>query len=75
MELRDYQSTAIESARDAFRRSRSVCLVAPTGSGKTIMGCDVVRRTLEAKARLAGALALPPHRTQGPRLRSPWRRL
>ncbi len=52
MELRNYQSTAIESTRDAFRRSRSVCLVAPTGSGKTVMGCDAVRRTLEAKPGL-----------------------
>jgi DNA repair protein RadD len=50
--LRDYQASAIEATRDAYRKTRAVCLVAPTGSGKTIMGCEVVRRTLESKPDL-----------------------
>lgn len=37
IQLRPYQSTAIEGTRDAFRTSQSVLLVAPTGSGKTVM--------------------------------------
>ena len=47
--LRDYQASAIDATRDAYRKTRAVCLVAPTGSGKTVMGCEVVRRTLESK--------------------------
>ena len=49
MQLRDYQSRCIESARAAFRRERSVCIVAPTGAGKTVLGLEVVRRTLAAR--------------------------
>lgn len=52
MNLRDYQTDAIESVRDSYKKTRAVCLVAPTGSGKTVMGCEVVRRTLEAKPDL-----------------------
>lgn len=38
MQLRDYQTAAIEGVRDAFRqRHRRVLLVAPTGAGKTVM--------------------------------------
>ena len=36
MILRDYQITAIEGVRNAFRRHCRVCYVAPTGSGKTV---------------------------------------
>lgn len=35
IELRDYQARDLERIRAAFRRFRSVCYQAPTGSGKT----------------------------------------
>jgi superfamily II DNA or RNA helicase len=42
--LRDYQTRAVESARACFRAgSRAVLLVAPTGSGKTIIGAEIAR--------------------------------
>ena len=42
--LRDYQARAIERARAAFRDGhRSVLLVSPTGSGKTVIGAEVAR--------------------------------
>lgn len=44
MKLRDYQEHAIEGARDCFRRGkRSVLLVSPTGSGKTVIGAEIAR--------------------------------
>jgi superfamily II DNA or RNA helicase len=45
--LRPYQERAVDLVGEAWRGgARSVCLVAPTGSGKTVMGCEVLRRTL-----------------------------
>ena len=49
MKLRPYQERAVLEVREAFKRHRHVLLVAPTGSGKTVMGLDVVRRTLETR--------------------------
>jgi DNA repair protein RadD len=44
MQLRDYQERAISQAREAFRSGkRSVLLVSPTGSGKTIIGAAAAR--------------------------------
>jgi superfamily II DNA or RNA helicase len=44
MQLRDYQRTAIEGVRDAFRQGkRRVLLVAPTGAGKTVMFSHLAR--------------------------------
>ena len=40
-ELRDYQARACRRVREEWTRHRSVCLVAPTGSGKTTMGVAV----------------------------------
>ena len=46
MNLRDYQTRAVEEVGACYRRVRSVCLVAPTGAGKTLLGLEVARRTL-----------------------------
>jgi len=48
VKLRPYQSRAVEGVKEAFREDRAVLLVAPTGSGKTVMGLEVVARTLRA---------------------------
>jgi len=42
-ELRDYQVRAVRRTREEWQRHRAVCLVAPTGSGKTTMGVELVR--------------------------------
>ena len=60
--LRDYQVRCVEETRQAFRASRSVCIVAPTGAGKTVLGLEIVRRTLAAKPT-ARALWIA-HRTE-----------
>lgn len=44
--LRPYQEFAITDAANSFRAYRRVLLVAPTGSGKTVIFCEVVRRAL-----------------------------
>lgn len=41
-ELRDYQLNAVYSTRNAWRSCRSVLLCAPTGSGKTEMGRELL---------------------------------
>lgn|SRR5512138_3730689 len=44
--LRDYQSRATHAVRARWQDGcRSVCLVAPTGSGKTVMGADLTHGT------------------------------
>lgn len=43
MMLRAFQSRACKSVIELFESVRSVCLVAPTGSGKTVMGAAIVR--------------------------------
>lgn len=40
-ELRKYQRTAVDSALELLRAARSTVLVAPTGSGKTVMGSHI----------------------------------
>ena len=41
MQLRDYQKTAIHNVKRSWESHRATCLVAPTGSGKTIMGVEL----------------------------------
>ncbi len=44
--LRGYQSRAFDQLRDEFSKYRRVVLVSPTGSGKTTVGSEYVRRKL-----------------------------
>ena len=52
--LRDYQSAAIESARENIRRGhRRQILCAPTGAGKTIIALGLTKLAKEAGSRSA----------------------
>ena len=42
MQLRPHQTRAIGDVRDAFRRTRRVLLVAPTGFGKTAVSAQLI---------------------------------
>lgn len=46
MNLRPYQQTAVDAARDSFARHKSVLLVAATGTGKTVVISDIIKRAL-----------------------------
>lgn len=53
-DLRDYQIDAIERIRSAIRAGhRRICLVAPTGSGKTKVGAFMVRECAKKGNRAA----------------------
>jgi superfamily II DNA or RNA helicase len=53
-DLRDYQIDAIEQIRNAIRAGyRRICLVAPTGSGKTKIGAFMVKETAKKGNRAA----------------------
>lgn len=46
--LRPYQTDAIESVRQSLRSGKKApILVCPTGSGKTVMGSEIIRLTVE----------------------------
>ena len=46
--LRDYQRKAIDDAKQAYRGGkRAILMVAPTGAGKTLLGCEIVKGALE----------------------------
>lgn len=52
--LRDYQSAAIESARENIRKGhRRQILCAPTGAGKTIIALGLMKLAMEAGSRSA----------------------
>lgn len=58
--LRDYQLAAIEQLDDAFERGNSSPLLTlPTGSGKTVIAAELIRRELDAGGT---ALFLAPRR-------------
>lgn len=46
---RHYQLAAIDAAQEALKLSRAVLLVAPTGSGKTVIAAEFIRRQPEAR--------------------------
>lgn len=50
--LRPYQTNAIQAARELVGKgSKRILLVSPTGSGKTLMFCDVIRGAMEKGSR------------------------
>lgn len=54
VQLRDYQAAAFDKARDAIRAgSRRVLIVAPTGSGKTVLASALMEMTREKGNRAA----------------------
>jgi superfamily II DNA or RNA helicase len=44
MNLRDYQTTASDKIEEALKESNSTLVVMPTGTGKTVLFADVIRR-------------------------------
>ena len=44
MILRDYQSDGVDRTLEALHRGKRVCLVSPTGSGKTPMSVSLIQR-------------------------------
>ena len=53
MELRDYQTRAIEDIDRTFAAGlQSVLLHAPTGSGKTVVASEYIRREIDAGKRV-----------------------
>lgn len=51
--LRPYQQQATTDLREAFRAgAQAVILYSPTGSGKTVMACDVVSRAVQKGSRV-----------------------
>lgn len=80
--LRPYQLRAVDSVRSAWQEHRSVCLVAPTGSGKTVMGAAIVgdsralwichRVELVAQARARLPITCEVATVQGLIARSEW---
>lgn len=56
-ELRDYQWDAITALRRSIQnRSKSICLVMPTGSGKSAVACEMIRSSRD-KGRASAFLA------------------
>lgn len=58
-ELRDYQLHAVEQLEHVRDPAEPVLLAAPTGSGKTIIACEMIRREIAAGGR---CLFLAPRR-------------
>jgi len=46
-QLRPYQTKAIDDIRESFTKRKKVLLVAPTGSGKTVVAADIIRKVIE----------------------------
>jgi superfamily II DNA or RNA helicase len=50
--LRDYQSDAIDSAREALRKQRAALIVLPTGAGKTVVFAEIARAVVAKGGRV-----------------------
>jgi superfamily II DNA or RNA helicase len=50
MRLRDYQQAAVNSTLEKWKETNSLLGCAPTGSGKTVMFCDIIRQMLPLRA-------------------------
>jgi len=50
--LRAYQTSAIDRIREASAQNRAVLCVSPTGSGKTTIAGEIVRRTVDRGKRV-----------------------
>jgi DNA repair protein RadD len=59
MILRPYQSDLLARSGQALRKNRSICVQAPTGSGKTVIMSEMVHRFMGADKRV---LVLVPRR-------------
>ncbi len=54
VELRDYQLDAVQKARDAIRSgAKNILIVAPTGSGKTVIGSHLIDESVSKGKRSA----------------------
>ena len=48
MHLRDYQQTALDNLRESMRAgNKKLLLVAPTGSGKTVIASAMIKAAVE----------------------------
>jgi DNA repair protein RadD len=53
VELRHYQTRAIDEVRRKMAAGvKRICLIAPCGSGKTVVASEIVRRAVERKRRI-----------------------
>jgi len=52
-QLWDFQETAIDLTRNAFRRNKRVILTLPTGSGKTVIALHIVKKALDKNLKVA----------------------
>lgn len=52
LSLRPYQIDAIAETRRRMARARSVLINAPTGAGKTILGCQIIKLAVEKRRRV-----------------------
>lgn len=51
VQLRTYQAEGVEAARDLARTYKRICLVLPTGGGKTVVAAHVITRALAKSKR------------------------
>lgn len=53
MQLRPYQETCRQNIQNGWRKGlKKILVTAPTGAGKTVIFCDLARRTIERKKKV-----------------------